>query len=152
VLPRGRTWPEQPPGFRFRTAARTITDADVAAFVNVAGYMAPTFTDLRPGEGQVFSGRVVPGLYVVALAEGLVFQSNVIFGTGMAFLGLSLDIRLPVYAGDTIEVWVEVLESRATSDGNRGIVRTRNVVMNQDRRAALIYEPRRLIRGNRSNQ
>jgi acyl dehydratase len=147
LLTRGRRWQEQPVGFTFRTGARTITDADVVGFVNVAGYFAPTFIDLRPQADSVYRGRVVPGLFTVSLAEGLVFQTNVIFGTGIAFLGLELDIRKPVYTGDTIEVIVEVIESRPTSDGTRGIVRTRNVVVNQRGDEALIYSPSRLIRG-----
>jgi acyl dehydratase len=53
----------------------------------------------------------------------------------------------PVFVGDTITVVVEVLESRATSKGDRGIVTTRNTVVKSDGTAVLVYEPKRMILG-----
>lgn len=143
----GRTWEEQPVGFSFRTAARTITEADLATFVNVTGFNGPLFYDIRRAEVAGYRGRLVPGLLTLAFAEGLVLQTNVMHGTGLAFLGLDLEVVAPVHVGDTIEVVVEVIESRSTSKAGRGFVRSRNYVLNQDGALALVYTPSRLQRG-----
>jgi acyl dehydratase len=81
------------------------------------------------------------------LAEGLVIQTHVIHGTGIAFVHMDLDIKAPVYVGDTLHVDVEVTESRATSTGGRGLVTTRNSVRNQRDEEVLVYTPVRLLRG-----
>ena len=79
-------------------------------------------------------------------AEGLVIQGGSIHGTGLAFLSSDLTIHAPVYTGDTITVVVEVTEQRPTSKGGRGVVTTRNRVVNQDGVVVMTYTPARLTR------
>ena len=81
------------------------------------------------------------------VSEGLVIQGGSIHGTGMAFLHTDLDIKGPVYIGDTITVVVEVIESRPTSKPGRGMVTTRNTVYNQRGEIVMIYSPLRLTKG-----
>jgi acyl dehydratase len=82
-----------------------------------------------------------------AFAEGLVIQTGCIHETGVAFLHMDLDIKAPVYVGDTIGVIVEVTEQRPTSKGDRGLVTTRNEVVNQRDEVVLVYTPARLTLG-----
>jgi acyl dehydratase len=146
--PRGLTWEEQPVGFTLRTAARTITEADVVAFVSQMGFNEPLFMDDRFVEEHTpYKGKLVPGALTYSLAEGLVIQTHVIHGTGLAFLHMDLDVKAPTYVGDTIEVVVEVTESRPTNKPGRGLVTTRNSVRNQRDEEVLVYTPVRLIRG-----
>jgi acyl dehydratase len=49
--------------------------------------------------------------------------------------------------GDTLEVKVEITESRASSKPGRGVVSSRNAVCNQQGEEVLVYTPVRLIRG-----
>jgi acyl dehydratase len=49
--------------------------------------------------------------------------------------------------GDTIEVVVEITESRASRQPGRGVVSSRNTVYNQQSEEVLVYTPVRLIRG-----
>ena len=49
-----------------------------------------------------YRGRLVPGALTFALAEGLLMQTNVIHGTGIAFLGTTMTVTAPVFVGDTI--------------------------------------------------
>lgn len=146
-LLRGRTWQEMPVGFRFRTSSRTITDADVSSFVAVAGLTEPLFLDARVAIENGYGGRVVPGMMTFSFAEGLVIQTGCIHDTGVAFLHMDLDIKGPVYVGDTIGVIVEVIEQRPTSKGGRGLVSTRNEVVNQRGEVVLVYTPIRLTAG-----
>ncbi len=151
-LARGLTWEDQPAGFTFRTGARTITETDLVSFVGLTGFIGPTFLDARRAEQSGYRGRVVPGIMTLAMAEGLVVQTNVLHGTGIAFLSLDMQVVGAVHVGDTIEVVVQVTESRPTSKPARGIVRTSNTVFNQDGEVVLTYGPVRLQRGHGSDQ
>ena len=67
--------------------------------------------------------------------------------TGFAFLHMDLDVHAPLMAGDTIHVEVEVIESRLSkSRPNRGLVRTRNKVVNQHGVVVITYTPLRMIK------
>lgn len=149
-LATGLTWEEQPVGFRFRTFARTITETDLVSYTALSGFCGPLFYDARKAEAAGYSGRLVPGLLTLALAEGLVVQTNVMAGTGMGFLGMQFDVRRACCVGDTIEVVVEVTASRATRTPGRGLVTTRNSVLNQHGDVVLEYHPVRLQRGKDS--
>jgi len=89
----------------------------------------------------------VPGALVYTIAEGLLVQAT-LQRTGLAFLSMTFDVKGPTFVGDTVHVEVEVLESRATSrDPNRGLVRTRNDVVNQHGETVISYAPLRLAAG-----
>lgn len=134
-------------GQKFKTLGRTITDADITAFVGATGSTEVLFTNLEYLRNETsFTGRLVPGALVYCMAEGLLMQATM-QTTGMAFLGMELNIERPCFAGDTIHVEVEVTEVRKTSKGNRGIVRTRNVVKKETGETLLVYTPLRMMKG-----
>ncbi|MCU1595638.1 MAG: hypothetical protein JWO12_3030 [Frankiales bacterium] len=143
----GQTYEQMQPGSRFRTAGRTITESDLISFVTLAGLIEPLFLDEAGSKKEGYAGRLVPGTLTFAYAEGLVMQTGVLHNTGMAFLGTTFEVQGPVFVGDTISVVVEVLESRATKAGGRGIVTTRNTVVTGAGAAVLVYEPKRMVRG-----
>ncbi len=147
ALLHGQTFEEMAPGGRFRTASRTITETDLITFVTLTGMNEPLFYDEAGSLDAGYAGRLVPGALVFAYAEGLVMQTGVIHGTGMAFLRADVSVRAPVFVGDTITVVVEVTESQAASAGPRGVVTTRNTVLKRGGGTVRVYEPVRLIRG-----
>ena len=147
ALVHGQTFEEMEAGSRFRTASRTITETDLVTFVTLTGMNEPLFLDEAGSLDAGYAGRLVPGALVFSYAEGLVMQTGVIHGTGMAFLRADLSVRAPVFVGDTITVVVEVVASRAASTGARGVVTTRNTVLKRGGGTVLVYEPVRLIRG-----
>jgi acyl dehydratase len=151
TLVHGRTWEEMTPGFTFRTTGRTITESDLIAFITLVGVNEPLFFDARFAPDHGYTGRLAPGMMTFAYAEGLVIQGGSIHGTGLAFLHTDLDIKAPVYVGDTITVVVEVTEQRAASSGNRGVVTTRNTVYNQRGEVVMVYSPVRLTKGSDSH-
>jgi acyl dehydratase len=144
----GLRWEDTPVGFRFRTIGRTITDTDITNFVSVTGMLEVLFTNIEYLKHEsMFAGRrLVPGALVYSFAEGLLMQS-VVQGTGLAFLSLEMSVEAPTFAGDTIHLVCEVLESRATSKPGRGIVKTRNAVLNQRGDTVMIYTPARMVKG-----
>jgi len=147
-LSTGRTWQECPAGFSFRTHGRTITESDLVTFTTWAGIVEPLFQDARNAEGAGYAGRLVPGMVTYCLAEGLIVQTGAIVNTGMAFLGAELKQIGPVFVGDTIDVLVRTVESRASSKPFRGVVTSEVTVRNQDKEPVLIYTVVRYLRGS----
>lgn len=146
-LGHGQYWQDIKVGDRFITFGRTITEPDIVNFVSCTGMLELLFTNevYRQTESAI-KGRLVPGALVFSMAEGLVIVAT-IQGTGMAFLGMDMEIKKPTFAGDTIHVEIEVTELRETSTGNRAIVRTRNTVVNQKGETVMIYQPLRMLKG-----
>jgi acyl dehydratase len=66
----------------------------------------------------------------------------------MAFVGLEqMRLLAPVKLGDTIQVQVEVLDSKEVKSRGGGIVRFRHQVRNQRGETVMEYQVSRLIRG-----
>ena len=143
----GSTYEEMVVGSRFRTADRTVTETDLVNFITLFGFNEPLFWDARHAATAGYTGRLCPGALTYCMAEGLVLQTHVLHGTGLAFMGMQLDVKKPVLVGDTIHAVVEVTESRPASSGARGVVTTRVTVYNQRDEEVLEYVPVRLIRG-----
>jgi acyl dehydratase len=138
---------ELPVGRQFQTVGRTITETDIVNFVNTTGMVEVLFTNYEflKHESDI-KGRVSPGALVFCIAEGLLTQATM-QKTGYAFLNMEFDIKGPVFAGDTIHVECEVIESRRSkSRPNRGLVRTRNRVIKQDGSLVLEYTPLRMVK------
>ena len=134
-------------GKTFKTVGRTVTEADITNFVNATGMVEVLFTNLEflRKESDI-KGRVAPGALAYCFAEGLLVQSTMQH-TGFAFLGMELEIKAPVLAGDTINVECEVIEARLSkSRPGRGLVRTRNRIVKQDGTVAIEYTPLRMIK------
>ena len=136
-----------PVGRQFQTVGRTVTETDIVGFVNAIGMTEVLFTNLEflKHESDI-KGRVAPGSLVFCLAEGLLSQATM-QKTGYAFLNMELDIKGPVFAGDTIHVECEVIEARRSrSRPNRGLVRTRNRIIKQDGTLVQEYTPLRMVK------
>jgi acyl dehydratase len=140
-----------PVGRQFQTVGRTVTETDIVGFINAIGMTEVLFTNLEflKHESDI-KGRVAPGSLVFCLAEGLLSQATM-QKTGYAFLNMELDIKGPVFAGDTIHVECEVIEARRSkSRPNRGLVRTRNRIIKQDGSLVQEYTPLRMVKGRES--
>jgi len=140
-------------GRKFQTVGRTIQDADICAFINVIHMTEVLFTDMEfVRKESDIKGRLAPGALSYCFAEGLLTQSTMQH-TGFAFLNMELNIENPAFAGDTIHVECEVIESRLSkSRPGRGLVRTRNRVVNQNGQVVLSYTPLRMVKCRNSGQ
>ena len=148
VVGRGFCYEDLPVGYKFRTHRRTIAESDLTAFVNLTWLTEELFAVEDEGPSGIsiraISGRAVPGALVYSFAEGLLLPT--MQDTGLAFLGAQLDIKAPTRVGDTIHVEAEVIEARLTSKGDRGLVRTSNIVVNQHDTTVLAYNPLRMLK------
>jgi acyl dehydratase len=143
----GLYWNDLTPGQKFRTINRTITEADLVNFINATGMVETIFTDATFSQGQgAISGRPVPGALAYTFLEGLLVQATMQH-TGLALLEVEQKILGPTFVGDTIHGEIEVLATRATSKGNRGIVTTQNNVVNQHGETTLTYKAVRMMAG-----
>ena len=143
VVGRGYCYEDLSVGYRFRTHRRTVTEADLAAFINLTWLTEELFA-VSDDSGRAIRGRPVPGALVYAFAEGLLLPA--MQDTGLAFLQATLDLKAPTVVGDTVHVEVEVTEMRLTRKGDRGLVRSANRVVNQRGETVLTYNPLRLLK------
>lgn len=143
----GFCFEDMPVGRRYRTVGRTITEVDIVNFINTTGMTEVLFTNLDFLYNESgFKQRLAPAALVYAICEGLLIQSTM-QGTGLAFLNMELEVKGPVFAGDTVHVECEVIESRRSrSQPTRGLVRTRNQVTKADGTVVIQYTPLRMIK------
>ena len=61
-----------------RTIGRTVTEADLVNFVTFGGIFEEIYHQrrVRAEEDSLFKGRVVPGLLILVVAEGLYVQTG----------------------------------------------------------------------------
>lgn len=148
LLGTGFYWDELSVGDRFKTYGRTVTETDVVNFVSCAGMLESLFVDAEYRKTHsAMPGHAAPALLTMSLAEGLVLNATG-QATGLAFLNMEMNVKQPVFVGDTIHVEIEVEEARKTSKSARGLVRTRNRIVNQNGETVIEYTPQRLMAGS----
>jgi acyl dehydratase len=128
------------------TMGRTLTDADVMTFVGFSGIWEEIFINARYAQEQtIFKARVVPGLCILVVVEGLYVLTGHTHH-GRAYLGLD-ELRLiaPVVCGDTIRAEVTVESMRPTKRAGHGILTLRHRVLNQDDAEVMTYKTTRMM-------
>ncbi len=129
------------------TMGRTVTEADLVNFVTFGGIFEEIFINAEYAKTKtLFEGRVVPGLLILVVAEGLYVQTGHTH-QGRAYLGLDeLRLTAPVLCGDTIRAEVSV-ESARPSEGRpgHGILAMRHRVLNQKGVEVMSYKTTRML-------
>jgi acyl dehydratase len=127
----GRYFDELTTDERFSSAPRTVTGADIDAFVRLTGDDNRLHTDDDFARAAGFSGRIAHGALVVSLATGLAWSTGLLTDTTLAFRSIeSWKFSLPVYPGDAISLHGRVAEKRPLRQ-NSGLVRFEMEVRNQ---------------------
>lgn len=130
--PRGQYFDQFAVGDRFQTARRTITQTDIVNFAGVSGDFNAPHMDHEFCRTQPYGEPIAHGPLVFAVSTGLLCQSGLNDGTLVAMLGIDKwRIHAPVKAGDTLHLVMEVIETRPTSQGDRGVVGFRREIVNQ---------------------
>jgi acyl dehydratase len=120
------------PGFRFTTAGRTITEADLVNFSGVTGDFNPLHLDAEHAAASIYGQRLAHGALVLSFAIGLRQRAGLFDGTLMGLLEVrGWRFLKPVFIGDTITVETEVTDLRETSRSDRGVMTQRVRVLNQ---------------------
>jgi len=150
-MPAGMTFESFQKGARFVSARRTITESEITQFVCLVGLFEPLFIDAEYiREKSLFGERIAPGSLTFGVAEGLTVQTGILHGTGLAFVGLDkMRLFQPVKVGDTIQVEIEVLDSKEVKSKGGGIVNFHHTVRNQRGETVMEYDVARLIRSGK---
>ncbi len=126
-----KTYEEYSVGEKFVSYARTMTEADLVNFTNLAGLKLPLFIDDEfCKKHSIFGTRVFPGLLTASIAAGML--EDILGKYTLAALGLDkFKFTAPVRIGDTLHTVITVEAMKDTSDGKRGVLTVRISVMNQ---------------------
>jgi len=129
-------WEDLKVGDRAVSPGRTVTEADVVNFAGLSGDFNQLHTDVVHAAEQGFGGRrLVYGMLGMAIGSGLYTRTWLGVGTQkymVAMTELTWRFRGPVFIGDTLHTEVEITELRPTSKPERGLVRLKRDIVNQD--------------------
>jgi acyl dehydratase len=128
------------------TMGRTLTEADVMTFVGFSGIWEEIFVNAEYAREQtIFKARVVPGLCILVVVEGLYVLTGHTHH-GRAYLGLD-ELRLvsPVVCGDTIRAQITVESVRPTKRAGHGILTLGHRVVNQEDAEVMTYKTTRMM-------
>jgi acyl dehydratase len=135
-----RYTPQGPQGYYFEeieigqvmtSQGRTITEADIVNFGNVTGDFNPLHFDAEMMKSSMFGQRIAHGMLVLSFAVGLGNQLGATLGTVLAFKGINIEFRHPVFIGDTIRLRTTVTEKRESSKQPGGWIMQKVEILNQ---------------------
>jgi len=129
----GRWFEELPVGFTIEhVTRRTVTETDNVLFTTMTMNPAPMHLDADYAAGTEFGRPLVNSMFTAALVVGLSVP-ELTLGTIVAQLGMTdVVFPAPVFAGDTIRVASEVVETRESrSRPQNGIVVFEHRAFNQ---------------------
>ena len=119
-------------GQTFRTAGRTVGEADITQFAGLVGDYTPIHVDEHYSAQTQFGGRIAHGPLTLSMAIGLLTQLNVLGEGVIALLNLDWDFKGVVKIGDTVYANVTIREVRpSASRPHTGVVRFGFDVVNQ---------------------
>lgn len=119
-------------GQRFRTAGRTIGEADIVRFAGLSGDFNPIHVNASYAATTMFGQRIAHGLLVLSVASGLATGLGFMGEKVEAFMGLEWKFRAPVLIGDTIHVEIAVASTRPMRRLGGGLVGFDVQVVKQD--------------------
>ncbi len=93
---------------------KTITDADLSNFIAITGDMNPLHVDKTFAEKTFFGQRIAHGMLSASLFSTLVGMH--IPGFGAIYKSQTLEFLRPVFIGDTLCAWFEIISIDADSE------------------------------------
>jgi len=119
-------------GDTFTSPAKTITESAITLCVGLAGMTASFFNDKSAAEDSALGWQAAPGRMTLMMMGGLEEQTE-IFAEPAVLSGFNdVRFRLPVRAGDTIRIEMQIIEKRNTSKPGRGLVVHKSTCRNQN--------------------
>ncbi len=130
---RGLYWEDFEVGQVVVTPKRTITATDIVNFACLSGDFNEVHTNFEFCKNTQFGEPIAHGPLVYAVMGGLQYASGVNDGTLLALLQVDQWRMLgPVKHGDTLHMEATVLEKKASSKPDRGVVKFKRRFMKQD--------------------
>jgi len=130
--PHGLYFEEFQVGQHIRTAARTITENDVATFAGLSGDFNPIHMDAEYSKSTPYGQRVAHGLLCLSIITGLAMQTGALAGTVLAFREIQeWKFTRPVHLGDTIHAELDITGTKALPRLGSGLVTLALTIQNQ---------------------
>jgi 3-hydroxybutyryl-CoA dehydratase len=114
-------------GYTFKTASRTLTEADIVNFAGLSNDWDPLHIDQTFAETGPFGRRIAHGQLTAAIVTGL--GSELDTWPLLGYMGTSRRFSSPVGAGDTFHGVYTVKEVRPTSANPNKLVVTLGVAV-----------------------
>jgi acyl dehydratase len=119
-------------GDTFVTTGRTIGEYEISQFAGLSADYNLIHTDAEYAGASPFGQRIAHGMLGLSVATGLGVRLGIFDDSIIALLGIEEWRFLnPILAGDTIHVVIEIIGTKATSDGKRGVLDRRYTLVNQ---------------------
>ena len=129
---RGLYWEDFEIGQTLVTPRRTITSTDIVNFACLSGDFNDVHTNWEYAKTTPFGEPIAHGPLVYAIMGGLQYASGVNDGTLLALLQVDKWRMLgPVKHGDTLHMEATVIEKKASSKPDRGVVKFQRKFMKQ---------------------
>jgi acyl dehydratase len=120
---RGLYWDDFEIGNVIQTPARTITSTDIVNFACLSGDFNEVHTNWEYCKTTPFGEPIAHGPLVYAIMGGLQYASGINDGTLLALLQVDKwRMLLPVKHGDTLHAEATVIDRKASSKPDRGVV------------------------------
>lgn len=95
---------------------KPITGTEIDIVAQMSGMDLPGFLNSEFAKGMGFKDRVTPGVYIIAGMFGLMAKQGFLYDA--VWMGATdISFRSPVFPGDRISAWVEVVGKK---EGKRG--------------------------------
>ena len=121
-------------GMEFKSAGRTVTEADIVAFAGISGDYNQLHIDCEFAANTVHGERIAHGLLVLTILSGLSTRVSLMLAlseTIIGLAGLECQFKRPTKIGDTLHVMLTVAELSPTSKGKSGLIILHRDAINQ---------------------
>lgn len=134
-------WEDFEVGFNFKTPSITVTETHVVNWAGLTMDFYPLHVDEVYASRTVFKGRIAHGPLIFGLAVGLAAQAKIEGGAMIAWLGVdNMKMLAPVRIGDTITVFISVIDKRETKKESQGLQTWQYTVKNQRDEAVMMLD------------
>ncbi len=132
-------------GLRSTTGTHRIDEAEIKAFASHYDPQ-PFHLDERAAQASVFRGLAASGWHTAAVTMRLIVTSGIPFAAGTLGYGAEVEWPRPTRPGDTLHVESEIIEIvPSRSKPNQGLVKVRNVTINQNGEPVQVMNAKLLV-------
>jgi acyl dehydratase len=130
--PRGLFFEDFVVGKIFLTPSRTVMPSDIASFAALTGDFNYIHANIEYVKEMGFDQPLAHGPLIYGMIGGLLYATGMNEGTLVSLLQVDeWKLVKPVFAGDTICLHSEVIETKPTKNPERGVVKFKRTVLNQ---------------------
>lgn len=107
--------------------SKTISETDVYLFAGISGDFNFVHVNKIAAKESIYGKQIAHGLLVGGLLSNVIGMK--LPGEGTIYMEQDLRFKKPVYIGDTVTAWVEVME---IINSEKNILKLNTWVLNQD--------------------